>query len=230
MGDMVEFASNGQTARGYLARPSAGAGPGVIVVQEWWGLVPQIKGVCDRFADEGFTALAPDLFHGEIAEHHEPDEAERKMMALDVEQAARDMTGAVDFLAGHDAVRGDGVGVVGFCMGGGLALWLGTLKPEQVKAVVAYYGVIPWEAVQPDWSRLQGSVLGHYGDADDFNPSEAVSSLEETLDGHGIEFEFFRYAGVGHAFANEHNADGYHEDFARQAWIRTLEFLRAKLG
>src|SRR5881628_3549619 len=133
-GSMVEFTSNGSKTAGYLATPAAGKGPGVLVLQEWWGLVGHIKEVCDRFAGEGFTALAPDLYHGVKAK--EPDEAAKLMMALDLEGAARDMAGAVDFLAGHEAVRGRGVGVVGFCMGGGLALWLATLRPDQVRAVV----------------------------------------------------------------------------------------------
>ncbi|MGH9004028.1 MAG: dienelactone hydrolase family protein, partial [Acidimicrobiia bacterium] len=134
---MVEFPSNGTTVVGYLATPEAGAGPGLIVIQEWWGLVDHIKDLCDRFAAEGFTALAPDLYHG--ATTTEPDEAGRLMMGMNLERAARDMAGAVDHLAGHEAVRGQGVGVVGFCMGGGLALWLGTLRPDAVKAVVPYY-------------------------------------------------------------------------------------------
>src|SRR5688500_19098918 len=116
MGDMVEFPSNGGTGRGYFATPEAGAGPGLIVIQEWWGLVPHIKDVCDRFAGEGFTALAPDLYHGESTT--EPDEAGKLMMALNLEQAAKDMGGAIDYLESSDKVRGDGVGVIGFCMGG----------------------------------------------------------------------------------------------------------------
>jgi carboxymethylenebutenolidase len=122
MGEMVEFPSNGATGGGYLAPASEGAGLGVIVVQEWWGLVDHIVDVCDRFAAEGFTALAPDLYHGKTVPNREPDEAAKAMMALDLERAARDLSGAVDFLQAHDAVRGHGVAVVGFCMGGGLAL------------------------------------------------------------------------------------------------------------
>ena len=215
---------------GYLATPAVGAGPGVVVVQEWWGLVPQIKGVCDRLAIEGFTAFAPDLYHGEMAKHSEPDEAGRLMMALDLERAARDMAGAIDYLEGHDSVRGSGVGVLGFCMGGGLAMWLGTLRPDDVRAVVAYYGVIPWEAAKPDWSALRAPVQGHYGDQDAFVPLAAVHDLEETLRTAGADVEVFVYPGAGHAFANEENDDGYDEDAARTAWVRTLEFLRAKVG
>jgi carboxymethylenebutenolidase len=143
MGEIVEFPSNGHTGRGYLARSVEGAGPGVVVIQEWWGLVPHIQDLCDRFAAEGFTALAPDLYGGKTTT--EPDEAGKLMMSMNLEQAARDMGGAIDFLESSDAVRGEGVGVVGFCMGGGLALMLAVQRPDDVRAVVPFYGLIPWE-------------------------------------------------------------------------------------
>src|ERR687885_1734701 len=106
-GQVVEFASNGGRTSGYLSIPEKGQGPGVVVIQEWWGLVDHIKDVCDRFAVEGFTALAPDLYHGRTA--REPDEATKAVMELDMERAARDLSGAVEFLQAHDAVRGKGV-------------------------------------------------------------------------------------------------------------------------
>src|SRR3954454_12750700 len=115
MGELIDFRSNGDDVRGYLALPSSGRGPGVMVVQEWWGLVPQIKRVCDRLADEGFVALAPDLYRGEIAEHTEMDKASALMSSLPPDRAARDMTGAIDYLLGRDEVTGAAVGVVGFC-------------------------------------------------------------------------------------------------------------------
>src|SRR5680860_173826 len=136
MGEMVEFAGNGGTSRGYLAVPESGSGPGVIVIQEYWGLNEQIKEVCDLVA-EGFVALAPDLYRGEKAA--DADEAARLMMAMNIDQAAKDMAGAIDFLRRRDEVTSDGVGVMGFCMGGGLALWLATLRPDDVKAVAPYY-------------------------------------------------------------------------------------------
>src|SRR4051794_14349414 len=142
MGDMVEFPSNGNQARGYLAMPSSGAGPGVIVIQEWWGLHPQLLEMCDNFAGEGFVALAPDLYHGALAEHDEMDKAGELMAKLPMDRAARDMTGAVDYLTAHDGVTGDGIGVTGYCMGGGLCLVLGTLRPDKVKALAPHYGVL----------------------------------------------------------------------------------------
>jgi carboxymethylenebutenolidase len=228
MGEMVEFPSNGGTVGGYLAAPEVGAGPGLVVIQEWWGLVDHIKEVCDRFAAEGFSALAPDLYHGETTK--EPDEARKLLLALDLERAARDMAGAVDFLTGHDAVRGRGVGVVGFCMGGGLALWLATLRPDEVRAVVPYYGVIPWEAAQPDWQRLAAAVQGHYGENDSSASPDHVRTLEDQLRQVGADVEMFIYPNAGHAFFNDTRPEAFNEDAARQAWIRTLEFLRKHLG
>jgi carboxymethylenebutenolidase len=228
MGEMVEFPSNGTTVQGYLATPEIGAGPGLVVIQEWWGLVDHIKDVCDRFAAEGFTAVAPDLYHGQEAA--EPDEAGKLMMALNIERAARDMAGAIEFLTGHEAVRGRGVGVIGFCMGGGLALWLATLRPDQVRAAVPFYGVIPWEAAQPDYSKLQAAVQGHYGESDDSASPDKVRALEAQLQELGKDVEMFIYDGAGHAFFNDSRPEGHNADAARQAWVRTLEFLRKHLG
>ncbi len=228
MGEIVEFPSNGTTASGYLAAPEQGAGIGLVVIQEWWGLVPHIEDVCDRFAAEGFTALAPDLYHG--ATTTEPDEAGKEMMAMDMAGAGRDMSGAVDLLLGSDLVRGDGVGVTGFCMGGGLALVLATQRPEAVKACVPWYGLIPWPDAQPDWSALQAAVRGHYAEQDgSFGPDE-VAELETTLKDLGKEVELYVYPGVDHAFFNDTRPEVYDAAAAELAWTRTLEFLRAKLG
>ena len=227
MGEMVEFTGNGSTVGGYLAAPEVGAGPGLIVIQEWWGLVDHIKDVCERFAAEGFTALAPDLYHGQTTT--EPDEAGKLAMSLDTERAARDLSGAVDHLTAHESVRGQGVGVVGFCMGGGLALCLATLRPDEVKAVVSFYG-IPRGAAQPDWSRLAATVQGHYGEEDGSISSEQLAALEAGLREAGADMETFVYPGSGHAFFNDARPEAYNEEAARQAWIRTLEFLRKHLG
>jgi carboxymethylenebutenolidase len=198
------------------------------VIQEWWGLNDQIKEVCDRYAAEGFVALAPDLYHGQATTKE--DEAGQLMMSLNIEQAAKDMAGAVDYLMSHDAVTGDGVGVVGFCMGGGLALWLGTLRPDAVKAVVSYYGIIPWPAAQPDYSKLRAAVQGHYAANDDFADPETVRKLEEELKGLGKEVEFYTYPGVGHAFTNHHRPDVFHEEHSETAWRRTIDFFRRHLS
>jgi carboxymethylenebutenolidase len=224
MGEIVKFPSNGTEGQGYLAHPESGFGPGIVVLQEWWGLNEQIKEVCDRFASEGFVALAPDIYRG--AATTEPDEAGKLMMSLNIEQAAKDMAGAVKFLRSNAAVTSNGVGVTGFCMGGGLALWLATLVPDDVLAVVPYYGVIPWEAAQPDYSKLSALVQGHYAENDDFAGPEVVAALEEQLKGLGKQVEFFTYPGVEHAFTNHHRPEVFHEEHSETAWRRTIAFFR----
>jgi carboxymethylenebutenolidase len=228
MGEIVEFPSNGSSARGYLAAPNEGAGPGLIVIQEWWGLVPHIEDVCDRFAAEGFTALAPDLYHGETTT--EPDEAGKLMMALNIQQAAKDMSGAVDHLMANDAVRGHGVGVVGFCMGGGLALVLACQRPDAIRACAPFYGVIPWEDAQPDWTKLDASVQGHFAQDDGFFTPDAARALEQQLKDLGKTVEFFIYPNTDHAFFNDTRPEVYDEEAAHTAWNRTLSFLRGHLG
>lgn len=229
MGELVEFPTNGRTAGGYLAPAVEGAGLGLLVIQEWWGLVDHIVDVCDRFAAEGFTALAPDLYHGTTVPNREPDEAAKAEMALDLERAARDLSGAVDFVQAHRAVRGHGVAVVGFCMGGGLALWLATLRPDAVRAVVPFYGIAP-KGTEPDWSALTAAVEGHYAEDDHLAHPEAVAALEERLRDLGRDVRVFTYPGTSHAFFNDTRPEVYDDESARQAWVRTLEFLRAKLG
>ncbi len=227
MGERVVFQSNGSSTGGYVAT-GEGAGPGLIVIQEWWGLVPHIEDVCDRFAAEGFTALAPDLYRGETTT--EPDEAGKLMMAMNMAQAGKDMSGAVDYLLQSDAVRGEGVGVIGFCMGGGLALVLACQRPDAVKATVPFYGVIPWEEAQPDWSQLRAAVQGHYAEKDAFASPDAVRQLEKTLQEQGVDVEMFIYSDADHAFFNDTRPEVYDADAAQQAWGRALTFLRERLG
>jgi carboxymethylenebutenolidase len=227
MGEIVEFPSNGHTGSGYLARSVEGAGPGVVVIQEWWGLVPHIQDLCDRFAAEGFTALAPDLYRGRTTT--EPDEAGKLMMAMNLEQAARDMGGAIDFLESSDAVRGEGVGVVGFCMGGGLALMLAVQRPGDVKAVVPFYGLIPWEGAQPDWSRLSAPVQGHYAEQDGFFTPELAAQLEGELKQLGKTVEFHQYD-ADHAFFNDTRPEVHDREASHVAWERTVDFFRSHLG
>ena len=172
-GSMVEFPVNGTSAGGYLAAPDDGSGPGVLVLQEWWGLVPQIKGVCDQLAGEGFVALAPDLYGGEFAEHTEMDKAGELMTTLPPDRAARDMSGAIDHLLGHGAVTGEAVGVVGFCMGGMLALMIAALEGDRVAAAAPFYGA-PLGEDGPDWSSLTAKVEGHFAAVDDFFPPAAL--------------------------------------------------------
>ena len=230
MGHMVDFPANGGTGTGYVAPAHEGAGLGVLVIQEWWGLDDHIKDVCDRFAAEGFTALAPDLYDGKVVPHKEPDEAAKSAKSLDTERAAIDMSGAVDFLLAHEAVRGHTIGVVGFCIGGGLALWLATLRPDVVAAVVPFYGLIPWPQAQPDYATLSAAVEGHYAEDDDLAGPPAVEKLQDALTALGKDVKTFLYPGTTHAFFNDTRPDVYDEEAARVAWVRTLEFLRSQLG
>lgn len=227
MGEIVEFASNGSTAQGYLAVPDGeGARIPVVVIQEWWGLVPHIEDVCDRFAAEGFVALAPDLYHGQKAS--EPDEAGKLMMALNIEQAAKDMSGAVDKVA--EVAGSDRVGVTGFCMGGGLALVLATQRPDKVKAVSPWYGLIPWPDAQPDYSTLDAAVLGHYAGRDGFFTPDLVRQLEETLQGLGKEASLHVVPDADHAFFNDTRPEVHHPEASKACWRETVEFFRDKLG
>lgn len=228
MTDLVSFPSNGTDGSGYLSVPESGSGPGVVVIQEWWGLNDQIKEVCDTFASDGFVALAPDLYRGVVTK--EPDEAGKLMMSLNIEQAAKDMVGAVDFLVGHDAVTSAHLGVVGFCMGGALALWLATLRPEVVSAVAPYYGVIGWPAATPDWSKMQAKVQGHYAENDDFASPEAVAKFADELRALGKDVEIFTYPGTEHAFTNHHRPEVHHAEHSETAGDRTLEFFRANVN
>lgn len=230
MGATTRFTSNGDTADGYLAVPESGRGPGVIVVQEWWGLVPQIQRVCDRLAEAGFVALAPDLFHGEIAQHTEMDRASHLMSTLPIDRAARDMGGAVDFLLANDAVTGDKVGVFGFCMGGMLALVLAAREGDKIGAAAPWYGA-PLGDDPPDWSGLTAPVRGHYGGSDDFFAPGAVRALEAQLQDMGKDVVFEIHPGAGHAFGNEENALGtYDAELTDRTWASTLAFLHEKLG
>ena len=229
MGTTVRFASNGDTAEGYLALPDSGSGPGVIVVQEWWGLVPQIKRVCDRLAAEGFVALAPDLYRGDIAEHTEMDKAAQLMTTLPMDRAARDMGGAVDFLLAHAAVTGDKVGVVGYCMGGMLTLVVAAQQGDKIGAAAPYYGA-PLGDDPPDWSKLTAPVRGHFGGADDFFPPAGVQALEKELQGMGKDVVFEMHDGAGHAFTNDANVFGtYDEDLSAETWAKTVTFLHDTL-
>ena len=230
VGEMVSFASNGDTAHGYLALPASGTGPGVMVVQEWWGLVPQIKKVCDRLAADGFVALAPDLYHGDIAEHTEMDKAGRLMSTMPMDRVARDMGAAVDFLRGHSAVRGDKVGVVGFCMGGMLTLLVAAQQGDKIGAAAPYYGA-PLGDSAPDWSGLTAPVRGHFAASDDFFPPDAVRELERQLRDMGKDVAFEIHAGSGHAFLNEENPLGtYDAGLADKCWAASVAFLHDRLG
>jgi carboxymethylenebutenolidase len=210
---------------GYLALPENPNGLGVIVIQEWWGLVPHIKSVTDRFAAAGFVALAPDLYKGETTTS--PDEAGRMLMALNIEQAAKDLESAVDCVLKHPNVKQKKLGVVGFCMGGQLALLAGTVS-DHVGAVVDFYGIHP--KVKPDFSKLTAPVLGIFGEQDQSVPPEAVYQLESDIQQAGGTIEIRMYGHVGHAFFNDTRPEAYNPEAAEDAWQRTLAFLQQQLS
>ena len=220
MGEIVEFASNGSTTRGYLARPQ-GNGLGVVVIQEWWGLVDHIKDVADRLAGEGFVSLAPDLYHGRAAE--EPDQARKMAMDLEVEEAARDMSGAVQLLLEHPRVEPKRLGAVGFCMGGSLALYLAA--QGRIAAVASFYGIPSYVS---DYTGLVGPVLLHLAEHDQTqNPRR--EGLERAVREAGQDIEVHVYPGAHHGFFND-TTDAHDPHAAAQAWSRTLGFFRQNLG
>ena len=221
---MIEFPSNGSTGQGYLATPESGSGPGVVVIQEWWGLVPHIEDLCDRFATEGFVALAPDLYHGEKTT--EPDEAGKKMMALQLDRAAKDFSGAVDVV--RDKGDGSGVGVVGFCMGGGLAFVLAGQRPDAVTAVVPFYGGIPWQDTAPDYSAITGAVMIQCAGKDDWVTPDVAGEMAQAIrDAGNSDVTVHVYPEADHAFFNDTRPEVYDPGASALAWQRTLAFLRA---
>jgi carboxymethylenebutenolidase len=226
MAETVEFKSNGSTASGYLVKPAAGSGPGVLVIQEWWGLDSGIKEWAERLGQAGFVALAPDLYHGQLAEHDEMDKAAHLMQSLPPDRAARDMSGAVDYLAGHPAVTSNGIGVVGFCMGGMLAFIIAANRPDKVKAVVPFYG-FPQGPAEPDWLGITAAISGHMAEHDDFFSPSAAQSLEAKLRAMGKTCTLKIHAGTGHAFMGPHNALGtLDEKLAAQIWPEAVSFLK----
>jgi carboxymethylenebutenolidase len=224
---MVSFPSNGGSCDGYLAVPGSGSGAGVIVIQEWWGLVGHVKDVADRFAADGYVALAPDFFHG--AKTDEPDEAMRLLMGLAMDRAAKDIQGAARYLASRDDVIGDRVGTVGFCMGGSLALWSGALADE-VKVAVGFYPAMPWERMAPTWGNYANkTAMIHASEEDGTSKSEGVQAAVKGIQEAGGDVETYDYPGSHHAFFNDERPEVYDKEHADKAWRRTLDLLGSRL-
>jgi carboxymethylenebutenolidase len=227
MGEMVSYQSNGGTSEGYLAvSDQEGARPGVVLIQEWWGLVGHITAVADRLASAGFTALAPDLFHGRQA--REPDEAQKLLMGLAMDQAAKDIAGAAAYLATRPPTGG-AVGAVGFCMGGSLALWAATLSPH-ITAAVAYYPGIPWERMQPSWQNYSGKAALIHADEDEGGSgAPGIGAAVRLIHDAGGKVTVHDYAGTGHAFFNDDRPEVYNAEASALSWDRTLSFLHERL-
>ena len=220
----VEFKTNGETAHGFLARPDGdGPFPGVIVVQEWWGIDDHIKDVAQRFAREGFAAFAPDLYHGKATS--EPGEAQKLMMGLDMNRASRELVAAAEDLSGQSFIGG-GIGATGFCMGGGLALTL-ACNSTHIKAAAPFYGVNPNPIDKV--KDLAGPLFAVYAEHDDFAGESVRNGLETALKQHGKQFEIKTYPGTQHAFFNDTRPDVYAKDAATDAWQKVLALFRDNL-
>lgn len=224
MGTMIEFKRpDGKSVSGYLAEPAnAASAPGVVVIQEWWGLNAQIKGVAERYAEAGYAALVPDLYRGKCAV--EAAEAEHLMTGLNFGDAAsQDVRGAVQ----HLKAQGRKVGVNGYCMGGALTLLAAVFVPE-ADAAVAHYGYPPLEYI--DAAKIRAPLMGHWATEDAFFAIAGVDALEAKLKAAGVAFEFHRYQ-AKHAFANETQvppncppSNEFKPGAAATAWERTLDF------
>ena len=220
MGMMIHFARpDGKATRGHLAMSGKGR-PGVVVIQEWWGLNDQICGVADRFARLGYNALAPDLYRGRLTTS--PDEANHLMTGLDFPDAThQDLRGAAQALKEH----GGKVAVMGFCMGGALTIAAAVHVPEAA-AAVCFYGIPPKEFADP--GKIRAPLQGHFANRDDWCTPAAVNDLEAAMKAAGARPEIHRYD-AAHAFANERSA-AYDVGCANQAWDRMSAFLAAHLG
>jgi carboxymethylenebutenolidase len=224
MSKMIDFQRpDGQTSTGYLVEPTQGSdAPGIVVIQEWWGLNDQIKGVAEKLAAAGYRALVPDLYRGKKTV--DAEEAEHLMGDLDFADAAgQDVRGAVQYLKDSGSAK---VGVTGFCMGGALTVLAAVNVPE-ADAIAVWYGYPPLEYV--DAAKITAPLLGHWGTRDEFFAISGVDELESKLRDAGVNFEFHRYD-AKHAFANEEaNAKNlaaleYNPQAAELAWRRTMEF------
>jgi carboxymethylenebutenolidase len=224
MGEKVTFPSSGHTCEGYLAKPGIGTGPAVVVIQEWWGLVPHVMDVCDRFAKDGFVAIAPDLYHGKTTTA--PDEAGRLLMELDVERANSEIGAAADYVLARPECSSKSFGVVGFCMGGALAQYAATSHPK-TGAAVSFYG--GFRKVLPRWESLKAPILLIYGEMDDSVPASDAAPLEKKLRELGKSVETVVYRGAPHAFFNDARPQVYREECARDAWKRTIELFRTNV-
>jgi carboxymethylenebutenolidase len=227
MGEMVSYPSNGGTSEGYLALSADGPGPAVVVIQEWWGLVPHIMALADRFAAAGFTALAPDLYHG--VRTAEPDEAGRLIMGLAMDQAAKDIAGAAAYLASRPEVSAP-IGTAGFCSGGSLALWSATLS-DHIVAAVGFYPPLPWERMSPEWSNYAGkAAIIHCSEEDGTSAAPGIQIANQAIKSAGGECHLYDYPGTKHAIFNDDRPEVYSPGAASTAWARTIELFRTRLG
>lgn len=224
MGTSITFKRpDGKEASGYLANAATSNAPGVIVVQEWWGLSENIKGLTDRFALAGFDALAPDLYKGVVVPYHDTDAANKEMTSLDfMDATTQTVRGAAQYLSRNGAK----VGLTGFCMGGAVTI-IGAAKLSELTAGVAFYGIPPEQAAKA--SDIKIPLQGHFANKDDWCTPDAVNAFEKAAKDAGKSVEFFRYD-ADHAFVNEQRAAVHDRECAEQAWGRAIAFFKKHLG
>lgn len=223
---MVELSTPEGKVSGYLAIPKKGSGPGVLVLHAWWGLNDFFKELCDRLATAGFVAFVPDLYRGATASTR--DEAKNLMSKLDQKAADRDLVNAVRGLQIHPAVRGKGLGVVGFSLGAFMGLWLAQERPADVAAVVLFYGTREGD-YSKNWST-KAAFLGHFAETDEFESPASVRELEQLLRANEKDVTFHTYTGTTHWFFEKDRSDAYDADAAKLAWQRTIRFLTTQLS
>lgn len=224
MGMMVSYKHNGFAGQGYLAVPEHGKAPAVLVIQEWWGLVGHITDIVDRFASAGFVAFAPDLYHGQAAS--EPDTAKKLMMELKLDLAGEEISNAASYLLTLSQTSSTSVGVVGFCMGGSLAIWSGTLS-EKITATVAFYPGSSWERHAPLWRNYKGKqALIHCAEGDGTSSALGIQEALREIKAAGGTAEAYDYPGTRHAFFNDDRPEVFEPKSAALSWDRTLEFFQ----
>lgn len=224
MGTSISYKRpDGKENGGYLALASRADAPGVVVIQEWWGLQDQIKGICDRFALAGFDALAPDLYNGVVVPYHDADAAGKEMGSLNFMDATdQNVRGAAQYLKRNGAK----VGLTGFCLGGAVTV-IGSTRIPELSAGVAFYGIPPEQAAKP--ADVKIPLQGHFANRDDWCTPQVVNGFEEGLKAAGKSYEFFRYD-ADHAFVNEQRAPVHDRQAAELAWGRAVAFFNKHLG
>lgn len=228
-GQMIEFDAGGSRVSGYLATPEAGAGPGVVVLHAWWGLTEPFRQVCNRLAEAGFVALAPDLYHGKTTASVEEAKALGAALDEQVERWRGDITGALQYLRQHGAtIPADGrpaFGFVAFSLGDAYALDMSVNLPDEIAAVVTFYGSYPGL----EYRRAQAAYLFHFAEDDPFEPAESVAEMERELRTAGRTVTVYTYPGTTHWFFEANRPDAYNASAAALAWERTIAFLNAEL-
>ncbi len=207
--------------QGFLAVPSAGKGPGVLVLHAWWGLNDAMKAVCTRLAESGFVAFAPDLYHGKVADNIAGAETLRDALFGNPDLAMADVAEATTFLNERAGRADRDLAVIGFSLGAYFALDLSVTAPEHVRSAVVFYGTRPG-----DYSSSKAAYLGHFAESDEFEPQSEIDNLEESLRRAGRPVSFHRYSGTGHWFFEPDRPQAYNQAAASLAWERTLAFLR----